>query len=364
MNDGRNIDPSLGVLEGEGSQQAIAGNRVPASHLRPRLHSTPPIPLTTTSRSSSRRYGSGRSRRIFTSGGVAGAAMMLALAGQLFGGRKLREFEERCRWIGAVGGGIGTALLIHDLGRKERFLFMLRVFRPTSPMSIGSWVLAAATPLSAGSAMLTFSHGPLYRAGTGRGHRRGHSRTAAGHLHRGADLEHRRAGLAGGPAHSAAAVRGIVDGRPGIAARPDGTEPSRAPRRATSSAPWARVAELAAGAVMEREVSRVPRVGKPLHEGVAGALWTAAKVATASQPGGLAAARADRAASGSPPVCWARSGPYACASRSFTRDARRRSIRAPPFSSSEPDTGPRRLRVVGQWLLQIDPDRQIPACCH
>lgn len=34
-------------------------------------------------------------------------------------------------------------LLIADLGRPERFFNMLRVFKPTSPMSIGSWVLTA-----------------------------------------------------------------------------------------------------------------------------------------------------------------------------------------------------------------------------
>jgi formate-dependent nitrite reductase membrane component NrfD len=33
-------------------------------------------------------------------------------------------------------------LLIADLGRPERFYNMLRVFKPTSPMSIGSWVLS------------------------------------------------------------------------------------------------------------------------------------------------------------------------------------------------------------------------------
>ena len=50
-------------------------------------------------------------------------------------------------WTGAIAGGIGSALLILDLGRKSRFLLMLRVFRPTSPMSVGSWVLALATPM-------------------------------------------------------------------------------------------------------------------------------------------------------------------------------------------------------------------------
>ena len=33
-------------------------------------------------------------------------------------------------------------LLISDLGRPERFLNMLRVFKVTSPMSVGSWILA------------------------------------------------------------------------------------------------------------------------------------------------------------------------------------------------------------------------------
>src|SRR5579883_665511 len=98
----------------------------------------------------------------FYAGGVAGAAMVLAFAAQVVGGRRLMQFEKHCRWIGAVGGGIGTAFLIHDLGRKERFLFMLRVIRPTSPMSLGSWVLAAATPLSAGSALLTFARNPFW----------------------------------------------------------------------------------------------------------------------------------------------------------------------------------------------------------
>jgi formate-dependent nitrite reductase membrane component NrfD len=37
----------------------------------------------------------------------------------------------------------GDTLLIADLGRPRRFLNMLRVFKPTSAMSMGSWILAA-----------------------------------------------------------------------------------------------------------------------------------------------------------------------------------------------------------------------------
>ena len=38
---------------------------------------------------------------------------------------------------------VSPPLLIVDLGRPQRFLNMLRVFKVTSPMSVGSWVLAA-----------------------------------------------------------------------------------------------------------------------------------------------------------------------------------------------------------------------------
>src|SRR5699024_4888238 len=41
--------------------------------------------------------------------------------------------------LGAVG--LGTAALIEDLGRPERFLNMMRTFKVTSPMSLGTWLL-------------------------------------------------------------------------------------------------------------------------------------------------------------------------------------------------------------------------------
>lgn len=41
----------------------------------------------------------------------------------------------------AISGSL--AALVHDLGRPARFLNMLRVIKPTSPMSLGSWLLTA-----------------------------------------------------------------------------------------------------------------------------------------------------------------------------------------------------------------------------
>ena len=217
----------------------------------------------------------------FYVGGVAGAAMVLALAGQIAGGRKLQRFEERCRWIGAIGGGIGTVFLVCDLGRPKRFLYMLRVFRPTSPMSLGSWVLALATPLSAGSALLTVARGPLYSLGWAAG-------VGAGIL--GLPLSTYTAVLI-----SNAAVPIWQAGRrilpllfaassmAGLASVLDLMELTPAERdvvRAFGTA--GRVAELAAGVVMDREAARVERVADPLRQGVSGALWKAAKIATAA----------------------------------------------------------------------------------
>ena len=44
---------------------------------------------------------------------------------------------------------MSPVLLVSDLGRPERFLNMLRVFKVTSPMSVGSWTLAAFGPAAA-----------------------------------------------------------------------------------------------------------------------------------------------------------------------------------------------------------------------
>jgi formate-dependent nitrite reductase membrane component NrfD len=77
----------------------------------------------------------------FFTGGLTGAAATLALAAEW------RRNEPLARGARAVAMGAGTVsptLLISDLGRPERFLNMMRVFRPTSPMSVGSWLLAVA----------------------------------------------------------------------------------------------------------------------------------------------------------------------------------------------------------------------------
>jgi formate-dependent nitrite reductase membrane component NrfD len=76
-------------------------------------------------------------------GGLAGASSILAAGADLSG----RPALARCGRLAAVGGlGFSLYALIYDLGRPARFLNMLRVFKPTSPMSVGVWILVAYGP--------------------------------------------------------------------------------------------------------------------------------------------------------------------------------------------------------------------------
>jgi formate-dependent nitrite reductase membrane component NrfD len=90
----------------------------------------------------------------FFFGGLAGGSAVLAAAAARAG----RPALARRAWLGAlVGVTVSPALLIKDLGKPSRFLYMLRVFKPTSPMNVGAWLLAAnggATSLAAGLNLL------------------------------------------------------------------------------------------------------------------------------------------------------------------------------------------------------------------
>jgi formate-dependent nitrite reductase membrane component NrfD len=72
-------------------------------------------------------------------GGIAGGSALLAFGAQLTG----RDALRRSARLTALGtAGVGALALVADLGRPERFLNMLRTIKPTSPMSLGSWILA------------------------------------------------------------------------------------------------------------------------------------------------------------------------------------------------------------------------------
>jgi hypothetical protein len=82
-------------------------------------------------------------------GGLAGASAVLAEGAAL---SNRPDLERVARIAAAAGAAGGTVALVHDLGRPERFLNMLRVFKPTSPLSVGSFILAPFGGLSAAAA--------------------------------------------------------------------------------------------------------------------------------------------------------------------------------------------------------------------
>ena len=74
---------------------------------------------------------------LFT-GGVAGASSVLHVLARIAGNERLAKSS---LYVGAAADAVSPLLLVSDLGRPERFLNMLRVFKVTSPMSVGSWIL-------------------------------------------------------------------------------------------------------------------------------------------------------------------------------------------------------------------------------
>src|SRR4051794_39342318 len=74
----------------------------------------------------------------FFTGGLAGASAGLAFAARLRGRNKLARVATGNAFAAVA---VSPALLISDLGVPKRFLNMLRVFKVTSPMSVGSWIL-------------------------------------------------------------------------------------------------------------------------------------------------------------------------------------------------------------------------------
>jgi Polysulphide reductase, NrfD len=205
-------------------------------------------------------------------GGLAGASSVVALGAQLTGRPALARGAKAGA---AAAAGLSLAALVADLGRPTRFLNMLRVFKPTSPMSVGTWILTAYAPAAMASATCDLT-GLFPAAGT--------AATGAAALLGPAVASYTgvlvadTAVPAWHDAHrelpflfvssAATAAAGL-----GLACAADG-----------ESAPVRRLALLGGGAELAAEqlleARLEPVVGRAYHDGKAGALLRAAKVLT------------------------------------------------------------------------------------
>jgi formate-dependent nitrite reductase membrane component NrfD len=87
----------------------------------------------------------------FWTGGIAGAASTLHGFARVAGNHQLAR---RALLVAAAADTASPLLLVSDLGRPERFLHMLRMFKVTSPMSVGSWILFLSSGASATAATM------------------------------------------------------------------------------------------------------------------------------------------------------------------------------------------------------------------
>ena len=76
-------------------------------------------------------------------GGLAAGSSLLG-AGADLSNRPVLRRSTRLAALAAIS--LSMVALVRDLGRPARFVNMLRVFKPTSPMSVGTWILTAYGP--------------------------------------------------------------------------------------------------------------------------------------------------------------------------------------------------------------------------
>lgn len=233
---------------------------------------------------------------LFT-GGLAAGSSLLAAGADLTGRPALRR-SARATALAALAAS--TYFLVNDLGRPARFHHMLRVAKPTSPMSMGTWLLAAYGP-AAGAAAVSELGDRLPRTGP------------AGLVRRAAPAVGRSAGLAAAAAAPAlgtytavlladTAVPAWHDAYPALPFLFAGGALSSAAGAALVATPPdqagpARRFALAGAALefaAERRLARLGLTGEPYRTGRGGALLRTGKLLLAAGTTGALLARRSR----------------------------------------------------------------------
>jgi DMSO reductase anchor subunit len=230
-------------------------------------------------------------------GGLAGASSVLAAGSQLSGHRELARVA-KVTALGAIS--LSAVALIHDLGRPSRFVNMLRVFKPSSPMSMGSWLLAGYGPV-AGAAAVSEVTGILPAAGTAATLGAGllgpaiATYTAALICDTAVPAWHQ--GYREMPYLFAGSASGAAGGLGLLAVRPADASPAR--KLAVVGA----VTELVAKQLLIRRLAATPGLesshglAEPYEEGRAGAVLRAAEILTVAGLAGAVLGRRRRAVS-------------------------------------------------------------------
>ena len=90
----------------------------------------------------------------FFFGGLAAGCYIIATVAALFGSREDRAVTRTGYYLSLLMLLPCPPLLIKDLGKPERFLHMLRVFKVKSPMSMGTWGLVTFSLFSGVTAVI------------------------------------------------------------------------------------------------------------------------------------------------------------------------------------------------------------------
>ncbi len=90
----------------------------------------------------------------FFFGGLAAGCYVIATIASLFGSKEDRAVVRTGYYLSLLAVLPCPPLLIKDLGRPERFLHMLRMFKFKSPMSMGTWALLSFSLFSGLTAVI------------------------------------------------------------------------------------------------------------------------------------------------------------------------------------------------------------------
>lgn len=285
MSDRRHVDPEQGQLTGEAADQHVAADQPDFPTLdrverrRPEEAVTEDGPTYYDQPVIKEPVWIWSVPAYFYTGGAAAGAAILGAVAQAADRDGYDDLVRRCRDLAAAGTTLGTIFLIHDLGRPARFLNMLRVFRPSSAMSMGSWTLAATATTAAGAALLP-------RLGARRlGDVAGVATAALSPVlgtYTAVLLSDTAVPLWQATRRTTPplfAASAMVAATSALDLFPLQERERTVVRRLGTAA---KAAELVADAAVERAAGRVERVGRPLHDGASGSLWRLAKTCTAA----------------------------------------------------------------------------------